>query len=77
MNQIETFHKFLMNDLYREEKSIDFDKAFIHGREIDKKYYVVPLERVDTGNPDLIKYRVDRKLLSYVERLSKEGYKNC
>ncbi len=76
LNQIETFHKFLMNDLYREEKSIDFTKAFLKGREIDKKYYIVPLKLAkDSENSDLTEYKVDRKLLEKVERISNLGYK--
>ena len=36
-----------MNDLFKEEKTIDFEKAWFKGREVDKKYYIVPLRRVD------------------------------
>ena len=41
--EIETFHEFLMRDIYREEKPINFAAAFSQGREIDKKYYILPL----------------------------------
>lgn len=36
-----------MNDLFKEEKTIDFNKIWLKGREVDKKYYIVPLRRVD------------------------------
>lgn len=36
-----------MSDLFREEKPVDFMKAWIKGREIDKKYYIVPLRLSD------------------------------
>ncbi len=45
LEELETFHMFLMRDLYREERPINFDMAYNQGREIDKKYYIIPLRR--------------------------------
>ena len=67
-----------MNDLYRQEKSIDFRKAFVEGREKDKKYYIVPLKKcfANSLDSDIVRYKIDRKLLKKVEKLSIKGYKN-
>ena len=35
-----------MKDIYREQKTIDFSVAFGQGREIDKKYYILPLKLI-------------------------------
>jgi hypothetical protein len=32
-----------MRDLYREEKPIKYSEAHTSGRELDKKYYIIPL----------------------------------
>lgn len=73
LEELETFHLFLMNDLYREEKAINFEEAFSQGREIDKKYYFVPL-KLDTTSSQLT-YRIDRDLMKYVVQLNKNGYR--
>jgi len=44
LEEVETFHLFLMRDLYREEKPINFAEAHSSGRELDKKYYLIPLK---------------------------------
>lgn len=79
LNQIETFHKFIVNDLFKEEKKVDFEKAWIPNREADKKYYIIPLRRVDSiessWDSSRLEYEVDRKLLEKVERISKVGYR--
>ena len=65
LEELETFHYFLMHDLYREEKPIKFEEAFSQGREIDKKYYIVPL-RLSKGKregEDLLRYQIDRQLM--------------
>jgi hypothetical protein len=45
LEEVETFHMFLMRDLYREEKPIEYAEADTAGREMDKKYYIIPLRR--------------------------------
>lgn len=62
-----------MRDLYREEKEINFEEAFSKGREIDKKYYFVPLKQ-DPTSPQL-SYSIDRDLMKYVVQLNKRGYR--
>ena len=61
-------------DLYRRERSIDYDKE---NSDIEKKYFLVPLIRKkDLGNGKL-EYEVDKKLLQKVENISLNGYKKC
>lgn len=74
LNEIETFHSFLMHDLYREEKPICFSEAFSQGREIDKKYYIVPLKKT-SNHSDIVSYSIDRDLIKYVVQINKKGYK--
>jgi len=67
---------FLMRDLYREEKPINYAESHSAGRELDKKYYLIPLKmRQSAVNPDEVTYCIDRDLLKYVVRLNKEGYR--
>ena len=58
---------YLMKDLFKEDKAIDFQKAWYKGREIDKKYYFVPLKLVKTGglnnHNETVEYEIDHKLL--------------
>ena len=74
LNEIETFHQFLMHDLYREEKPINFSEAFSQGREIDKKYYIVPL-KLTSAPGDVVSYSIDRDLIKYVDKINRHGYK--
>ena len=53
---------FLMRDLYREEKPINFEMAHSQGREIDKKYYIVPI-RSEKINEQRVRYSVDREMM--------------
>lgn len=41
LNQIETFHRYLFNDLFKEEKSMKMEKQV---SPTEKRYYVVPLK---------------------------------
>ena len=66
---------FLMRDLYREEKPINFAESHSAGRELDKKYYLIPLKMCQGSNPDEVTYRIDRDLLKYIVLLNKEGYR--
>ena len=75
LEELETFHEFLMRDLYREEKPINFKEAFTNGREKDKKYYVVPLKRKEVVEKDKLEYAIDREMMKYVVKLNKEGYR--
>lgn len=43
MQQIELVNKFLILDLFRNEKPVDYDKV----NDKDKKYYIVPLKLVN------------------------------
>lgn len=45
LEEVETFHMFLMHDLFKEEKPIKFKEAETAGREMDKKYYIIPLKK--------------------------------
>lgn len=74
LEELETFHEFLMKDIYREEKSINFAAAFSQGREIDKKYYILPLRLQESMDQDTLVYSIDRDLMRYICRLNKEGY---
>jgi hypothetical protein len=73
LEEIETFHMFLMRDLYREERPINFEMAYAQGREIDKKYYIVPI-RVEGEGPTS-RYFIDRGLMNYVVQIHKKGYR--
>ena len=52
LDEIESFHSFLMKDLFREEKAINFEYSLHKGRESDKKYYIVPL-KLDTADEEM------------------------
>ena len=56
--EIEAFHLYLMSDLYREEKPINFSAANQEGREIDKKYFIVPIKMQWHG--DSLRAGIDR-----------------
>ncbi len=45
------------------------------GREIDKKYYIIPLRRTSVIDSDILGYEIDRDLMKYVNRINKEGYR--
>ena len=78
LEEIESFHKFIMSDLYREEKPIKFEAAFDQGREIDKKYYILPLKRLEhttSMGEDEVRFSIDRELMKYVALLNSKGYK--
>jgi hypothetical protein len=51
-----------MRDLYREEKAINFEEAYVRGREIDKKYYFVPL-KLQASSENSLRYVLDRDLM--------------
>ena len=65
---MEAFHYTLFTDLYRREKTVNFE-----ARPEDKKYYVVPL-RMTQRQGSRVQYEIDRKLLAKVENLAKNGY---
>lgn len=84
INQIETFHKWLVSDLFKRNKDINYEKC-LSDENISKtkKYYIVPLKiKKDLIKDDLelkedqIIYEIDKKLLKKVELLSINGYKN-
>lgn len=89
--QIETFHKWLISDLFKRNKDINYDKCLDEANfEKTKKYYLVPLkikkqssfedvEMDGSKNFDpskITQYEIDYKLLTKVERLATNGYKN-
>lgn len=74
LEEIETFHMFLMRDLYRDERPINFEMAYTQGREIDKKYYFIPLKRTQEGS--IVRYKIDRALMKYVVEIHKKGYRS-
>ena len=76
VQQIQTFHRTLVRDLYRRELSVDFAKGVEH---VEKRYFLVPLKlRKETGaEKGVLRYEVDKKLLEKVEQLSLRGYKDC
>lgn len=78
INQIETFHKYLMSDLYKRHKVINFESCLSdENTDKTKKYYIVPLKLdKDFAHVNQIRYQLDSKLLRKVEKLSLNGYKN-
>lgn len=75
INQIETFHKWLMSDIFKRHKVINYAECLNEeNRDKTKKYYIVPL-KIDKGFEGL-RYQVDSKILEKVEKLSENGYKN-
>ena len=76
MQQIQTFHRTLVRDLYRREVSVDYAKDLGH---VEKRYFLVPLKLRKSGGEekDILRYEVDKKMLEKVEQLSQRGYMDC
>ena len=76
VQQIQTFHRTLVRDLYRREVSVDYAKDLGH---VEKRYFLVPLKLRKSGGEekDILRYEVDKKMLEKVEQLSQRGYKDC
>lgn len=70
LHQIETFHRYVFSDLFKEEKRLTKEKEALPK---EKKYYVVPLRLVSCEGGSL-EYAVDTKLLRKVEQISMNGY---
>ena len=76
IHQIETFHKWLMSDIFKRHKEINYAACLNEdNKDKTKKYYLVPL-KIDKHNTEKLSYSVDSKLLQKVERLSENGYKH-
>lgn len=69
-NQLETFHETLFLDLYRQERKVSYDSL----KDLDKKYYIIPLKRVETGDNSKIRYEIDKPLIEKVENIVLNGY---
>jgi hypothetical protein len=71
VHQVETFHQWLISDLCKRTKQIDYLLCLNdENRSKTKKYYIVPLKK--QGNC----YEIDNQLIQRVERLNSYGYKN-
>lgn len=78
INQIEIFHKYLMSDLFKRHKDIQYDTCLNEeNSKKTKKYYIIPL-KLDKSckDPNQLKYKIDNQMLEKVEKLCENGYKN-
>ena len=62
--EIELFHFTLFMDLYRRDRSIDFSE-----KEIDKKYFVVPIKLVDR-HENRARYELDTKFIKKIAKIA-------
>lgn len=68
IDQIEIFHKYLISDLYKRHKDIQYNTCLSdENSSKTKKYYIVPL-KIDknTKDPNELNYKIDKKLLEKV-----------
>lgn len=77
LEEVETFQNFFVRDLFREQKEVNFNAPFQPGREIDKKYYFVPLRlcKDESDCVDNLLYKIDRDLMRYIVQIKDKGYK--
>lgn len=71
LQQLEMFYKTLIMDLYRRDRNVEFEGL----KDVEKKYYIVPLKRIRHSEGQL-RYEIDRKLIEKVEKLCLNGYRN-
>ena len=69
--EIEMFHQTLFMDLYRRDRSINFNE-----QELDKKYFIVPIKLVQQ-NGSRARYKLDRRFIQKVARIAAQGYTQC